>query len=92
MAKIKVEFDTKSKELKVSMNGDAIPDIYSVTFYTDWNDKEKGYVELQSVATDDKESMTKITRIMANEEEFIVMRDDAVNAELSQLFLNRKKK
>lgn len=89
MAKINAEFDTKTKELKVSMNGEAVADVSSIVFYTDWDNKEKGYVELTGVTMNEEESMTKVTRIMANEEEFKVMRDDSVNAELATLFRGR---
>lgn len=92
MAKIKAEFDTKSKVLKLTMNGEDVSDVVSAIFHTDWDDKEKGYVELTSVSQDEKEGMTRVSRIMANEEDFSVSRDESVNAEFSQLCLNRKKR
>ena len=92
MAKIKAEFDTKTKDLKLTMNGEDVSDVVSAIFHTDWDDKNKGYVELTSVAQDDKEGMTRVSRIMANEEDFSISRDESVNAELSKLFLSRKKR
>ena len=71
MAKVVAEFNTKTKELVVKMNGEVLPDISSACFYTDYLDSSKGYIELSKSEHNEGEGMSTHTRIYANQEEFV---------------------
>jgi len=90
MAKIVAEFDTQTKELSVTMNGKAVKDVSVAYFMADWEDKKKGFVELSTVSTDENEGMAQVTRIMASEEDFTVVRDDSVRKEIAKLYAKRR--
>lgn len=86
MAKIIAEFDTVTKELSVKMNDKTVSDVASVYFMTDWEDKQKGYVELTSVTINEDEGMSRVERISAGEEEFTLMdTTKLVNAEENKI-------
>jgi hypothetical protein len=77
MAEIIAKFDTKTKELSVTMADKEVPNISSVELWgaEEVNGIKKGYITLRTVERDGDEDMVKVTNIMANEQGEIVEKD-----------------
>ncbi len=70
MAKVKIEFDTKSKELAVSMDGKDIPNIQNISLYKAgyYDDKEEGYsFSLVTSDSQDDEGYKSYKQIVARD-------------------------
>lgn len=71
MAKVNVEFDTKSKELTVSMDGTAIPNVMGVSvnksYYSEGEDKEEYGCSILTLDKKKDDGYQTYTQIVASE-------------------------
>lgn len=85
--KINVEFDTQDKSLAVMANGKKINNISSVVFYVY---DGKGAVELATVEQNEDEKMVKVTRIVAEDKDELVIKEKPLHEELAELLSFKK--
>ncbi len=85
MAIIAAQFDTKTKKLSITMDGQKLPDLESARFYS-YGDDEGG-VDLTVFKYDDTEKMSKELRIMASQTDNIKVNisQDEISQEVAHL-------
>lgn len=68
MAKISIQFDTISKELDVTLDGENVENVSSIEIYAyEEGDINKGYIELRTVEVLEKDKIIKVIRLSADE-------------------------
>ena len=67
MSTINVVFDTKSKEVKIDVDGKKVSNVVRVIIdtYTDNENSTKGFIELHTVVCNEDENMTQVTKTYA---------------------------
>lgn len=77
MAKINVQFDTVSKDLDVTLDGEKVENVSYITIYAykEEGGNDVGSIELNTLVEVDGERMFRLTRIMADEK---VVTDESV--------------
>lgn len=86
MMKINVEFDTQDKSLVVMANGKKINNVSSIVFYVY---DEKGAVELATVEPNEDEKMVKVTRIVAEDKDELIIKEKPLHEELAELLFKK---
>ena len=68
MAKISVQFDTVSKDLDVTLDGEKVENVTSIEIYAyKEGSSDKGYVELRTVEVLEDDKIIKVIRLSADE-------------------------
>lgn len=80
--KVNVEFDTQTKDLTVSMGGSVVDKVSSIYIYAY---EGKGSLELCTVEPNEDESMVKVTRVMAEDKDELVLKDKSLSEEIAEL-------
>ena len=87
MMKINVEFDTQDKTIIASMNGKKISNLSSIYFYVY---DGKANVELSTLEADEEEKTVKVTRVMADNKDELVIKEKPLHEELAELLSFKK--
>lgn len=82
--KINVEFDTQDKTITATMNGQNIENLSSISFYSY---EGQGNVELCTVEMNETEKMVKVTRVMAQEKDELVVKEEPVYKQIASLLM-----
>lgn len=67
MAKISIEFDTKTKELTAAIDGKAVANVVSVQMYPSWDDDDEFRCVITTAAEDEETDIKSITNLVASE-------------------------
>ena len=83
MSKIKVEFDTKTKELSVKQNGKEVENVVRVDFYA--TSDGKGTVDLVRAERNEDDSTYETYTLYANEDELMPTQNKELRKAIAKL-------
>lgn len=69
MSMINVTFDTVSKEMKLTMDGEEVPDVCGVDICASWDDPDEYRCCYTQMSKDDENDMRVMTQTMASNNE-----------------------
>lgn len=94
MAKISIEFDTKTKELTASIDGKSVANVVSVQMYPSWDDDDEFRCILTTAAEDESTEIKTVTQLVASEtlqgKELIAAKAGAAESEHFPGFIENK--